>query len=395
MRLLIATFAVFVLLSGCAAVPELRARGEPDSYAGKLRRAAELDGPSGSGQRVASVQAMVGDVEGAVAAFDASQPIRRLPAPDLSQDRAEDAMAAILREAAMRQIVILNEAHHLPMHRAFSMRLARELRKLGFEYLACEAFTPGIDPNVGVVERGSGLYLQDPVFAEFIREARRDGWKLVAYEAVVDASVQGFERIRQREQGQARHLVEQVLAQRPQARMFIHVGYGHAFKTPQALGQGGGSVLLMAGELKQMTGIDVLSIDQSLAYAHPDPSRELSSYRAALALHKGSEPFVLRKPDGTARLLQLAPGMVDLQVIHPPHTTINGRPSWLGTWTQRRPFPIPDAWLPTQGRRLIYAVHQGHPAQAIPADIVVVETGKPAPALMLPAGQFRFEFEPL
>ena len=64
MRLLIATFAVFVLLSGCAAVPELRARGEPDSYAGKLRRAAELDGPSGSGQRVASVQAMVGDVEG-------------------------------------------------------------------------------------------------------------------------------------------------------------------------------------------------------------------------------------------------------------------------------------------------------------------------------------------
>ncbi|MFG6417320.1 hypothetical protein ACG02S_25845 [Roseateles sp. DC23W] len=279
------------------------------------------------------------------------------------------------------------------MHRAFSMRLARELRKLGFEYLACEAFTRGVDPNAGVVDRRSGAYLQDPVFAEFIREARRDGWKLVAYEADVDASVQGPERIRQREQRQARNLVEQVLARQPQARIFIHVGYGHALKTPQPLGQGGGSVLWMAGELKQMTGIDPLSIDQSWTHAHPDPSRELSSYRPALALHDGSGPFVLRKADGSARLLQLAPGAVDLQVIHPPHSLVNGRPAWLAAWAQRRPFPIPDAWLPAQGRRLIYAVHQGHPAQAIPADIVIVEAGKPAPALMLPAGQFRFEFE--
>ncbi|MCX2862570.1 hypothetical protein OOZ63_12040 [Paucibacter sp. PLA-PC-4] len=311
----------------------------------------------------------------------------------MSQDRSEDALAAILREAATRQIVILNEAHHVPMHRAFSMRLARELRKLGFEYLACEAFTRGRDPNVGVVERSSGAYLQDPVFAEFIREARRDGWKLVAYEADVDSSVQGLERIRQREQGQARNLVEQVLARQPSARIFVHVGYGHALETPQPLGQGRGSVLLMAGELKQMTGVDPLSIDQSMTYAHSDPARELSSYRAALALQDGLEPFVLRKLDGSARLLQLTPDAVDLQVIHPPYTLVSGRPSWLVSWAQRRPFPVPDAWLPTQGRRLIYAVHQGHPAQAIPADIVIAEAGKAAPALMLPAGQFRFEFE--
>jgi hypothetical protein len=280
------------------------------------------------------------------------------------------------------------------MHRAFAMRLARELRKIGFEYLACEAFTRGVDPNAGVVDQRSGAYLQDPVFAEFIREARRDGWKLVAYEADVDASVQGPERIRHREQGQARNLVEQVLARQPHARMFIHVGYGHALKTPQPLGQGGGSVLWMAGELKQMTGIDPLTIDQSWTYAHPDPSRELSSYRGALALHDGLEPFVLRKTNGGARLLQLPPGAVDLQVIHPPQALVEGRPAWLASWAQRRPFPIPDAWLPTRGRRLIYAVHLDDPAEAIPADIVIVEAGKTAPALMLPAGRFRFEFEP-
>lgn len=28
----------------------------------------------------------------------------------------------------------------MPLHRAFAMQLARKLRKIGYEYLACEAF---------------------------------------------------------------------------------------------------------------------------------------------------------------------------------------------------------------------------------------------------------------
>jgi len=58
---------------------------------------------------------------------------------------AEDAIAAIVREAKNRQVVILNEAHHVPLHRAFAMKLARELRKIGYEYLACEAFQEALD----------------------------------------------------------------------------------------------------------------------------------------------------------------------------------------------------------------------------------------------------------
>lgn len=394
-----AGWVMAALLAGCAtAPPGLQPRTGAFSYAGELRSAAEMTGPRGergSPQLVASLQAMLGDMDGAIAAYDTTQPRLPQPAVDLSQDRAEDALAAILREAATRQIVILNEAHHVPMHRAFAMRLARELRKLGFEYLACETFRRGADPNAGAVDQASGGYTQDPVYAEFIREAKRDGWTLVAYEAESpDPALRGPERIRQREQAQARNLVEQVLAQRPQAKLFVYVGSGHALKTPQRFSQTE-TVLWMAGELKQLTGIDPLSIDQSLAFAHPDPARELAGYRAALARHDGLEPFVLRKPDGSARLLRYAPGSVDLQVIHPPQALVNGRPSWLVSWAQRRPFAIPSAWLPVQGRRLIYAMHKAHPPQAVPADIVIVEAGKPAPALMLPPGEFRFEFEPL
>lgn len=382
------------LLVGCAAVPPLQPRTDAFSYAQELRKVAEMPaGPGGPSQIVASVQAMLGDMDGAIAIHDSGQPLRRLPAPDLSQDRAEDALTAILREAATRQIVILNEAHHVPMHRAFSMRLARELRKLGFEYLACETFRPGSDPNAGTIDQASGAYTQDPVFAEFVREARRDGWKLVVYESgAPDPAASRAEGIRQREQGQARNLVEQVLARHPKAKLFIHVGYGHAYETPQPL-EPGVSLLWMAGELKRMTGLDPLTIDQAWTHAHPDTAREVAGYRAALARHEGAEPFVLRKADGSARLLRLSPGTVDLQVIHPPQALVNGRPAWLASWAQRRPFSIPAAWLPAQGRRLIYAMHKDDPVQAIPADIVIVDAGKPAPALMLPAGEFRFEFE--
>jgi len=390
-----------LVMAACASVPPLQPRASSWSYAQSLREAdvilATPQGSRRSIQLIAAIRARLGDHDGAISEADAEFPVRKpMPSPDLSKDRAEDAIAAILREAAGRQIVILNENHYVPMHRAFSMRLARELRKLGFEYLAAEAFSPFVDLNVGALVQSSGGYLADPVFAEFIRDARRDGWKLVGYEAQkpVDRSLPIADQIRQREREQAQNLVDGILKQTPGAKIFIHVGFGHVLKTPQRIGSEQ-TVLWMAGELRLLTGIDPLTIDQSLTFEHPDQARELPGYRAALAQSPGVSPFVLKQPDGGYRQLGYQPGSVDMQVFHPPSPLIQGRSGWLTTLAERRPFPVPDAWLPKQGRRLIYAMHEGDPPQAIPADIVILEPDKPAPALMLPAGKFRFEFEEL
>ena len=387
--------ALVLLLAACASAPPLLSAREGQGYAVDWQRLSGTAGPGGSAQITATMRSWLGEHEAAIAEFDAAQPPRRPSlVPDLSRDRAEDAVSAILRETASRQIVILNEAHHVPLHRAFGMRLARELRKQGFEYLAAEAFSPQTDPNQGAVDSRSGLYLRDPVFAEFIREARREGWQLIAYEALPsDQPASPGERIRRREREQAQNLVARIFDKNPGARVFIHVGYGHGVKTPAPVGQGQ-AALWMAGELKRMTGIDPLSIDQAFTHAHPDPARELPGYRAALAQASGVSPFVLTKPDGDYRLLAQQPGSVDMQVIHPPQPLVHGRSGWLVTLAERRPFPVPAAWLPAQGRRLIYARHETDPPQAIPADVVLVEAGQPAPALMLPAGgAFRFEFE--
>jgi hypothetical protein len=42
---------------------------------------------------------------------------------------------------------------------------------------------------------------------------------------------------------------------------------------------------------------------------------------------------------------------------------------------------------------MIYAFHANEPSDAVPADVVLVEAGKPVPTFMLPQGQFRYVVE--
>lgn len=104
----------------------------------------------------------------------------------------------------------------------FAMYLTRELRKLGLEYLACEAFNGNTDPNTGVLNRRSSV-MGDSVFAEFQRAARREGWKLVAYDHMSrDAGLLPHDQTRWRKQQQARNLMDRIFAPDPQAKVFIY-----------------------------------------------------------------------------------------------------------------------------------------------------------------------------
>jgi len=397
--------AIVLLLTACAAPPPppLLPRAPGMGHAAKLRqteaRFVEATGAKlrAVTQELAVLRSWVGDVDGAVTAFRTVGIPSDMSAPDLSEDRAEAAIAAIVREAETRQIVILNEAHHVPVHRAFAMRLARELRRIGFEYLACETFSnmPGL--GTSPITRNTGYYSQDPVFAEFLRETIRQRWTLMGYEHRAIEAEEGLswaQREQRRETGQAQNIVDGILARHPSARIFVYAGYGHAAKTPFPTGEGQPPLWMMASELKRLSGIDPLSIDQSRMFALSETALEASGYRMALARGSAEAPFVLRQTGGAYRLLGPAPGAYDMQVLHPPSVQSAGRVTWLRTLAERQSWPVPAAWVPANGRRLIYAVHEADPPEAIPADIVTVEAGKPAPALMLPPGRgFRFEFE--
>jgi hypothetical protein len=374
---------------------------DPTAYLAPLvaaERAAEARKQGFELQQLGMQRAFAGDTEGAIAAIDAQHPPGAAPTPGaaaradaLADARAEDAVEAIVAHARTRRVVILNEAHHVPMHRAFAMRLASALRRIGYTYLACETFSEGVAAP-GQVTTATGFYTREATFANFVNSALADGWKLVPYDVVTPPKPgeDWMENIRRREQGEADNLVARIFAKDKDAKVFVYVGYSHAYKSvPGATGD----VDWMAERLRRATGLDILSVDQTEFYAHPDRTAEHPLYAGLLAAFPAPAPFVLRARDGQYAVPGLAKGRVDMQVIYPRYAVHDGRPDWLRTLAGRSPHPIPAALLPKQGRRIIKALRVGAVQEAVPADVVLVEAGKPAPALMLPPGEFRYVYE--
>jgi hypothetical protein len=349
-------------------------------------------------QQLGMQRAFAGETEGAIAAVDAQSLPMSAPPPDamaaLAGVRAEDAVDAIVAQARTRRVVILNEAHHVPMHRAFAMRLAAALRKIGYTYLACETFSGGDAgvPAPGQVTTATGFYTREPTFANFVNSALAGGWKLVPYDVITPPKPgqDWMDSIRTREQGEADNLVARIFTQDKDAKVFIYAGYSHAFKSvPGATGD----IDWMAERLRRATGLDILSVDQTEFYAHPDRAAEHPLYAGLLAAFPVAAPVVLRAPDGQYAVPGVARGRVDMQVIYPRYAVHDGRPDWLRTLAGRSPHPIPAALLPKQGRRIVKALRLDAAQDAVPADVVLVEAGKPAPVLMLPPGEFRYIYE--
>jgi hypothetical protein len=95
-------------------------------------------GPSAELQELAFARSLVGDTAGAITAFRAAIPLAQQNpftpesvSASLAGYQPVPAIRAIVEAARTRQVVILNEAHHVPRHRAFAFTLATELRKLG------------------------------------------------------------------------------------------------------------------------------------------------------------------------------------------------------------------------------------------------------------------------
>lgn len=345
-------------------------------------------------------QSWVGDFDGAIGTFDLLRTKRgfpKLPSIDdavLQGLQTDDAIKAIVEAAKTRRVVILNEAHHVPMHRAFSMKLARELRKVGFEYFAAETLTNNWPDLLkqGVTTR-DGAYISEPVFGEFLRDVMRDGWKPVAYDAFppVDAAMSPSERSQYRETMQAQNLVNKVLKPHPFAKLFIHVGYSHGDKLAS---RPAGMPILMGAKLRELGNTEPLSIDQVSFSSHPEPTMEWVSYRSIIAAKNITTPSVLRNTDGTFFLFGVQSGAFDMQVIHPPYGVTGGRSGWLVSIAGRIPVDIPVLLVPKDKPRLIYAFYGDDTNKsAVPVDTVLLQPQQAPPTLMLPKGKFTLEYE--
>jgi hypothetical protein len=379
-----------------AAIPGLPADVAGDKLSDESK--AVLKSEQSRLQALGTERAFAGDTAGAIAAYDLQDPARGGHRPLKADERkiiedatVEDAIQSIVAAARAKRVVLINEAHHVPMHRAFAHKLAIELRKIGYTYLAAETFN---DPDEGhtthgYVDMGFGTYTRDPVYADFVNRAMVDGWKIISYEHTTNGMTgTPRENMDARELGQAKNLVDRIFAKDKDAKVLIFVGYGHLYKSTLPNG-----MVMMGEHLRRMTNLDMLHVDQTVFHEHPWRLAESPLYEALLAKPHGGRPFMLRSKDGSYPVLHGMEKYTDMQVVFPRYPMRHGRPEWLETLAGRTPRDIPADLLPVAGRRLIQAFRLPGGPNAIPTDNVLVEAGKPVPNFMLPSGDFRFTFE--
>lgn len=336
------------------------------------------------GQVLAATDSEIGAYDEAMQRFPNAIKYLRGEATTLptSQDfRTTDAADGIAGLARTRRIVMINEAHHAAQTRLVTLALLPRLRALGFTHFAAEALD---ERDRELAARGyptsaSGTYVREPLYGDIVRTALKLGFTVVPYESTTANADMAT-----REEEQAQHLVERVFRAQPDARLFVHAGYAHVHKSNDYFF----ATDTMAMRLKRKTGLDPLSIDQTVLRPI-DPAREYPGYAELLRRFPVTQPsiFVARK-DGSAWSLE--PNTYDVSVVLPrSRDAVLGRPGWLTLAGQRKPtgvaLDLSAATLPL----LIEARPVGESDQAVPADRVLVERAAREVVLFLRPGTYR------
>ncbi len=276
--------------------------------------------------------------------------------PQRPQWAAEEASDVIAKLASQRRIVLINEAHHDVSTRRLTLALLPRLRALGYRYFAAEALS---DKDISLAKRGypvasSGSeYLHEPLYGEIVRQALRLGYIVVPYDS--DA-----ESLAVREDEQAKHLYERVLAQDPKARLFVHGGYAHVDKAAGNLGD----AVPMGMRLGQLCGCDPLSIDQTQFRDVGKPL--IGAYRQLVEDFRVERPVVLVQQSSGAPW-SADPTKHDISVILPPLDE-RQRPAWLSLGGQRDTFELNDDFCLKVLPCVVEARYPGESDQAIAAD---------------------------
>ena len=302
--------------------------------------------------------------------------------PVLDGDALETAIAAA-RDA---QIVIVNEAHNQPLHRHFITGLAEALGG-EFDVFAAESFNylRLMEPR----EAGAlGYYDREPIFHRQVDAIEAAGYQLAAYEiraAQRDPEATTMaERIAVREAAQADNLITEVLAENPNARILVHVGYAHLLEAPQMMMAGEPPLEWFALRLKQLTGIDPLTITQThcgLPASEAEGEGEARVDASSSVEERPTGQPALANPSGV-----LVEGSVDLAVAYAPLQFEDGRPAWRREIGDRA-IAVPDALLPVDAPVIIEARYPGETLDHMPVERLMLYPGD-THTLLLPDGEW-------
>ncbi|MGB8192300.1 MAG: hypothetical protein WCF67_10300 [Chitinophagaceae bacterium] len=286
------------------------------------------------------------------------------------------AIEVIKEEAGKTRIVIWGEEHHLSQTRSLFEATLAELWKLGYRYLAAEAFRAQLrDTSMQYVDYNAGLYTHDPVYASAVNFALRLGFKLIDYDNTEHSDTEPSLRdIRQ-----AEYIYNRVFAKDSNAKVFVIGGRGHAAEDITSDGW-----QPMAYNLKKLTGVDPFTIYTPPMTERNSREEEEPLYRFATANNMVNEPVIFRN---SATSKYIGSSVFDAYVFFPRVKLVQGRPDWLFTTLKRKAVPLTDKLQKGDSLRLVQAFEEGQPVNTIPADQFLL-IGKENKALALKQGRY-------
>jgi hypothetical protein len=310
-----------------------------------------------------------------------------------------DALAAIASIAGKHQVIMINEEHRTPLHRAFTLEMLEKLYAEGFRYFAAETIdeSDAADLNKrGYPTQKTGYYTADPIYGDLVRTALKIGYKIVPYESM-DMNCQSpadkpeFCSDR-REREQARNLYQRILKTAPQAKIFVHVGRGHNSKAAVSK-----DFNFMGYYFKEISGIEPFTIDQLRFSQRYNPAMEQPLYRYLTKANLLNRPSVFQSASGN--FYNQGAGY-DMLIFHPRLSYENGRATFLRMNGKRREQKINLKKLKISSRNqtftgtepvLVQAFYAQESSDAVPVDQIIIYPNKPIPVLLLPEqGNFRF-----
>lgn len=271
--------------------------------------------------------------------------------------QAVSAVAEVVKSASKVDYLLINEAHHKPFHRLFTLSLLSNLKEQGYTSLAIE--TLGKDDyavnDSKKIDLSLGGLAIEPNYANLIRQALALGYEILPYDYNEE-----FE-FTKRDSAAAARLLEHK-ANGSKGKTIVHCGYEHVDRTQKSL----------AYWLQEQSRSKVLSVNQTFFCEEFSKTKESPFYQMAVSEFKNKEPFVLRN----SKELYQEDETSDIFVFHPRTNYVDNRPDWFLRFTSpiiRYPVAFPEKILNDINElALVQVFFLGEESDGIPVDQFVI-----------------------
>jgi hypothetical protein len=291
------------------------------------------------------------------------------------------ALEYIINASEDKQVVMINEDHNTPKHRILTYNLLEDFYVAGFRYLAVEALENDSSIiNLGFPQISSGYYTAEPNMGNLLKKAIRLGFKLIPYESTDRTRYNGksesyLQNIREVNEAENIH---KILIKDPSAKILVHAGHGHIWEK-------GGDIIFMAEYFKILSGINPLTINQSI--------NSMDEFKVKLDstinLKNTQIPYVVLNKDNKPRISNGdGENAYDLLVAWPTPQMEHGRKDFL---LSKKGTRLHTLTVHKKDIGKLVQIKSLNPKDDIPLDQFVVKPGTFQYGVALDKGQYRLQ----